>query len=117
MQASSTGGDSSCSWVFVRALGHNLGRKYRRHLQLPTGGEVRAKGNTPDFMLEYFIVPHSDDTVVTPHRWEVTLASRNTAESSMITHITGQQLNPAMKTAKLGNEFTLEIMLHYCHLL
>ena len=26
MQVSSTGGDSSCSWVFVRALGHNLGR-------------------------------------------------------------------------------------------
>ena len=26
MQVSSTGGDSSCSWVAVRALGHNLSR-------------------------------------------------------------------------------------------
>ena len=79
-------------------------------------------------MLEYFIVPHSDDTVVTPHRWEVTLASSNTAESSMVTHIDGQQhtvdnthIHPVIKTAKLGNyfdnEFTLKIMLHYCHLL
>ena len=40
MQVSSTGGDSSCSWVFVCALGHNLGKKCRRHLQLPTLGRL-----------------------------------------------------------------------------
>ena len=27
MQVSSTGGDSSYSWVFVHALGHNLGQE------------------------------------------------------------------------------------------
>ena len=53
------------------------------------------------------------------------MASRNTVESSMVTHINGQQQHsrrqqhPVMKTAELGNyfdnEFTLKIMLHYCH--
>ena len=32
--------------------------------------ETRVKGNTPDFMLEHFIVLLSDGTCVTPNRWE-----------------------------------------------
>ena len=32
----------------------------------PSGEGYRAQGNTPDFMLEYFIVHLSDDTRWTP---------------------------------------------------
>ena len=48
----------------------------------PHAGECRAKGNTPDFMLEYFIVPYFDDTAGTPHKWEVGFIGRTIQHNS-----------------------------------
>ena len=42
----------------------------------PQAGKIRAKGNTPDFMLEHFIILYCDVTAGTPHRLGVTLMAR-----------------------------------------
>ena len=42
----------------------------------PHTGEFRAKGNTPDFMLEHFILLYLDGTALTPHKWEVAFMGR-----------------------------------------
>ena len=40
------------------------------------------KGNTPDFMLEHFIILYCDVTAGTPHRWGVTLMARTIQHNS-----------------------------------
>ena len=59
------GGDSSYLWVSVRALDHNLGKEWATKTN-SSCEEFRVKGNTPDFMLEYFIVLFLDGTQRTP---------------------------------------------------
>ena len=81
MQVSSTGGDSSCSWVAVHALGHNLGRD-AGDPSTPHTGECRVKGITPDFILEYFIVLYFNDTAGTPHKWELEFIGRTIQHNS-----------------------------------
>ena len=56
-------------WATIRV-------KVRRTPSTPQAGEFRAKGNTPDFMLEHFIILYCDVTAGTPHRWGVTLIAR-----------------------------------------
>ena len=65
-----SGGDSSYSWVFIHALDCNLGKEWAINIS-SSCEEFRAKGNTPDFILEHFIVLFLDDTWWTPTRWEV----------------------------------------------
>ena len=55
------GDDSICPWVSVCALGHSLG-KGRTFTLYPLLEGCRAIRNTPDFMLEYFIVLFSAGT-------------------------------------------------------
>ena len=50
-------------WATIRV-------QVRRTPSTPQAGEFRAKGNTPDFMLEHFIILYCDVTAGTPHRWE-----------------------------------------------
>ena len=54
-------GGSSCT-------GPQLGYKFRRTPSTPQAREFRAKGNTPDFMLEHFIMLYCDVTAGTSHR-------------------------------------------------
>ena len=56
-------------WATIRV-------QVRRTPSTPHAGEFRAKGNTPDFMLEHFIILYCDVTAGTPHRWGVTLMAR-----------------------------------------
>ena len=66
-------GGSSCT-------GPQLGYKLEEHLQLPRlGGSERKE--TPDFMLEHFIILYCDVTAGTPHRWGVTLMARTIKHS------------------------------------
>ena len=71
MQVSSTGGDSSYSWVFIHALDHNLGKEWAINTT-SSCEEVRVKGNTPGVILEHFIVLFLDDTQSPPpvRRWK-----------------------------------------------
>ena len=56
--------------------------KVRRTPSTPQAGEFRVKGNTPDFMLEHFIILYCDVTAGTPHRWGVTLMARTIQHNS-----------------------------------
>ena len=56
-------------WATIRV-------QVRRTPFTPQAGEFRAKGNTPDFMLEHFIILYCNVTAGTPHRWGVTLIAR-----------------------------------------
>ena len=49
-------------WATIRV-------QVRRTPSTPQAGGFRVKGNTPDFMLEHFIILYCDVTAGTPHRW------------------------------------------------
>ena len=49
-------------WATIRV-------QVRRTPSTSQAGEFRVKGNTPDFMLEHFIILYCDVTAGTPHRW------------------------------------------------
>ena len=56
-------------WATIRV-------QVRRTPSTPQAGGFRVKGNTPDLMLEHFIMLHCDVTAGTPHRWGLTLMAR-----------------------------------------
>ena len=56
-------------WATIRV-------QVRRTPSTPQAGEIRVKGNTPDFMLEHFIILYCDVTAGIPHWWGVTLMAR-----------------------------------------
>ena len=62
-------------WATIRV-------QVRRTPSTPQAGEFRVKGNTPDFMLEHFIILYFDVTAGTPHRWGVTLMARTIQHNS-----------------------------------
>ena len=74
MQASSPGGDISYSWLFVRALGHFVGKGEWDHVT-PPGGGLKSKRNTADFILDQFIVFYFNGTAITPawRSWNLTV--------------------------------------------
>ena len=49
-------------WATIRV-------QVKRTPSTPHAGAFRVKGNTPDFMLEHFIILYCDVTAGTPHRW------------------------------------------------
>ena len=57
------------NWATIRV-------QVRRTPSIPHAGEFRVKGNTPDFMLEHFIILYCDVTAGTPQRWGVALMAR-----------------------------------------
>ena len=77
-------------WATIRV-------QVRRTPSTPQVGEFRVKGNTPDFMLEHFIILYGDVTAGTPHRWGVTLIARTIQHNSTKDDIGSRRTkNPAM---------------------
>ena len=76
-------------WATIRV-------QVRKTSSTPQAGEFRAKGNTPDFMLEHFIILYCDVTAGTPHRWGVTLMAR-TIQHNWLKQ-SKQTKNPKRKT-------------------
>ena len=67
----SAGGDSSCSWVVICALGHNLGFEWRDHVSSSPRGVQSEMETHADFIFGHFIILSSDGTRVSPTRWEL----------------------------------------------
>ena len=62
-------------WATIRV-------QVKRTPSTPQSGEFRSKGNTPDLILEHFIILYCDVTAGTPHRWGVTLMARTVQHNS-----------------------------------
>ena len=62
-------------WATIRV-------QVKRAPSTPQAGEFSAKENTPDFMLEHFIILYCNVTAGTPHRWGVTLMARTIQNNS-----------------------------------